>query len=285
MTIQEALQRSERHGVPDLDAHVLLAHALRESISFVDTYPQKNIPQDALRSFEATLRRRAAGTPVAYMTGEKEFYGLSFSVNETTLIPRPESELLVERALVSLRDKRSARILDVGTGCGNCIVSVAVACKDKEHFTYDALDISRDALEIARHNARRHSARVHFFASDLFDHMPRRRYDLIMANLPYLSTGQLREPSLKAEPIGALWGGEGGLDLYKHFLNNVGSFLKEGSEILMEIDPSQKHTLTAEAEAALPETTVTVYDDLAHLPRVLAIRRRTPNTSRHQGSE
>ena len=210
---------------------------------------------------------------------------MSFAVNETTLIPRPESELLIEHALTYLRDRQSARILDVGTGCGNCIVSVAVTCKGKKHFTYDASDISRDALEIARHNARRHAVRVHFFASDLFEHISRRRYDLIMANLPYLSTEQLREPSLKTEPIGALWGGEGGLDLYKHFLNDVGPFLKEESEILMEIDPSQKQTLTAEAMAVLPETTVTVYHDLAARPRVLAILRQTPNTSRHQDSK
>lgn len=277
MRVKDALARAAAAlratgcETPFLDAEVLLAHVL--GCARVDLYawPERELTADQLAFFRALVGRRISGEPVAYLTGGKEFMGLDFLVTPDVLIPRPETELMVEEALRLLRDLDRPLVADVGTGSG--AVAVSIACRHPGAVVY-AVDISEAALEVARANARRHRVadRLIFLAGDLLDALGRQlegQFDLVCANLPYVPREELpylpRE--VRYEPRVAVDGGPGGLELYRRLVPQAARFLKPGGRLLIEIDPRQSEA--ARSLLPAPVWNVKIVRDLAGRDRLV----------------
>jgi len=252
-----------------LDAELLLAHALGLDRTRLYARLRDAVADDAAARFAALLMRRARREPVAYLTGEQEFWSLPFEVGPAVLIPRPETELLVE--LAGRLAPPPVAILDVGTGSG-CI-AVALA-RELEAARITATDLSPDALAVARRNAARHgvAARLSFVAGDVYAGLPAAaRFDLIASNPPYLAPGDAVSPELAFEPGAALWAGADGLDVIRRLLAGAPPRLRPGGHLLVEIGAAQAEPVRALAQASgLAEARVVA--DLAGLPRVLVAR-------------
>ena len=224
-------------SVPPLavtDAYCLMGLALNKQKEFLYSHPDHVLDRRARARWEEYKRRRISGEPCAYITGIKEFYSLVFEVNRHTLIPRPETEMLVDE-VVALSPHR---VLDVGTGCGNIAVAVKSSLPGCAVF---ALDADTGALDTARRNARRILGRgdVTFFHSNRFESLPEKEYDVIVSNPPYVKVrdfDMLMREVRDYEPRSALDGGADGLDAYRWLLEQCGPFLAEGGRLLLEID-------------------------------------------------
>ena len=266
MIVREVLQRSaswlrdKGFESARLEAELLLAHLL--GLDRVTLYTQADRPLDTgeLERCRELLRRRAQGEPVAYLTGKREFYGLEFAVGPAVLVPRPETELLVDRA----RELRPARILDVGTGSGCIAVACAVRLPEAE---VTATDLSAPALEIARENARRHGVaeRVRFLEGDLFAPVAGERFDLVVSNPPYVADGDAAAVA-RHEPGSALFAEPRGLDVIARLLAAAPEHLAPGGTLLLEIGEDQADEVRALATGF---GAVSVRPDLAGRPRVL----------------
>lgn len=269
MRVREVLRSSAawctRRGIPSprLEAEVLLAHAL--GIERIGLYldGERPLVEAELEAYRRLLRRRAAGEPSAYLTGRREFYGLAMRVTPAVLVPRPETELLVDRA----RELAPDSLLDLCTGSG-CI---AVACaKRLPACRITATDLCADALAIARENAERHGVadRIAFHEGDLFSALPAPHpYDLIVSNPPYVADGT-RPEIVAHEPSRALYAGPDGTDLLRRILAEAPRWLAPGGTLLCEIGEDQEGL----AGAAAHFREVIVRRDLAGLPRVLEAR-------------
>ena len=229
-----------------LDAEVLLATAL--GLRRLDLYLQfdRELTEPELSAYRALLARRAHGEPVAYLVGHKEFMALDFEVMRAVLVPNPDTEVLVQRAVALAREAaRPFRVADVGTGSGCIAVAVARYAPEAELW---ATDISEEALEVAARNVAKHGldSRVHLACGDLMEPLEG-TFDLVCANLPYLpSTSQLA-PEVMAQPHTALYAGRGGSELVTRLLATTPPRLKPGGRVLAEVDPS---ILSAALEAA-----------------------------------
>ena len=218
-----------------LDIYPLLSHALMKTKEFIFTHPEYEPSRVELRKWDEYKKRRKKGEPVAYITGEKEFYSLPFKVSRDTLIPRPETELLVDEIL----DRKPQHLLDIGTGTGNIAISV------KYHLIscfVTVTDISENILEIARDNAwsilGTHD--IQFIKSDFFSNLKGEKYDIIVSNPPYIVRERLAELQTEVrdwEPLGALDGGVDGLDAYRAILKVGWKYLVERGAVLLEVDP------------------------------------------------
>jgi release factor glutamine methyltransferase len=199
---------------PRLDAELLLAHALERERAHLVVAAREPLASAAARRFEALVKRRAAREPVAYITGRRDFRRISLRVDRRALIPRPETELLVD---VGLSLARGARVADVGTGSG----AVALALKDERpDLSIVGLDVSHGALALARENAARLRLDVRFEAADLLDGAD---YDAVLANLPYVADGAELPPEISSyEPAGALFAGVDGLDVIRRLVARSG---------------------------------------------------------------
>jgi release factor glutamine methyltransferase len=227
---------------PTLDAAVLLASALGVDRSKLHT-GDLLLDESALGHFNEYVARRAAREPLAYIVGRKEFYGLEFEVNRDVLIPRPETELVVETALAVVRVRPVARILDLATGSGAIAIAIAV---NAASVSVTATDISTAALQVARRNAHRHQCerRVDFVAGDCFDALvgSHHKFDLIVSNPPYIAAGELPrlEPEIaRYEPEAALAGGQDGLDFYRRIARGAGAHLAVGGDVIVEVGAGQ----------------------------------------------
>jgi release factor glutamine methyltransferase len=229
-TINEALRTT---GIDAADARALLRAALDVNDAHFGAHPEQHLTDEQRGRFLDWVRRRRAGEPVAYITGEREFWSLSFKVAPGVLIPRPETELLVELALERLGAAASASVLDLGTGSG-CI-AVAIA-RERPRARVTATDVSRAALAIARENAQRHGAAVEFVASDWLDALASRHFDLILANPPYVAAGDLHldRGDLRFEPPAALVGGADGLDSIRAIISQSRAHLAPGGWLCFE---------------------------------------------------
>ena len=265
---------------PKSTAEILLSHALR--LQRIDLYLQHDRPlnRDELTAFKQLVQRRRNFEPVAYIVGNKEFWSLPLAVTVDVLIPRPDTECLVETAL-GIMDKEPVdlplRILDLGTGSGAIILSLASHCKG---HVYYASDISEKATALAKANALENGlAHVHFFTGDWLKPLrtSTKPFDLIVSNPPYIPSDEI--PHLQAEihryePLLALDAGRDGLQCLRHLVQNGWSYLKPGGHLVMEIGYNQKDSVTALGMAAGQYEAITVQKDYGGNDRVICMKRR-----------
>lgn len=224
---------------PDLDAQVLLAHNLRVDRAFLFAHPERLLSDWECDAFLDVVDRRAAGEPVAYITRTKGFYDIDLQVSPAVLIPRPETELLLEEALRLGEERSDLFVADIGTGSGALAVTFA---RHRPEANVYATEISRDALAIARGNAERNGVNPTFLEGDLAEPLIQRRIkiDLLMANLPYIATDELASLAVsRFEPRQALDGGIDGLTLIRRLLRQIPSVCQEGAYVLLEIGADQ----------------------------------------------
>jgi release factor glutamine methyltransferase len=281
-TIQALLDWTKKYfatkGIetPRQESEILLAHALGCPRIELYTRFDEVVGEGPRSRFRELVRRRAEGCPVAYLVGYREFYKLPFRVSPAVLIPRPETEHLVELALRLAANYSQLRVLDLCTGSGCIAVSVAYYCKSAQVV---ATDVSADAVEVARTNAAQHGVaqRIEFRTGDLFSPIqPDERFDLILSNPPYVAhedLPQLHRQIRDYEPRLALDGGAGGLTFYQRIAQQVSEFLAPGARLLLEIGYDQEEAVTA-LLAAVPGLSVEeTVRDLARLPRIVVARR------------
>ena len=276
--------RLSQAGVCDagLEAEVLIRHLLRMERAEFFASPDRELGLSQQRRLSALVRRRADSEPLAYITGHREFYGLDFVVGPGVLIPRQETELLVEKALefCSARgpDARP-RISDIGTGSG--AVAIAIA-RNMPRATVYATDLSRAALVIADANRRRHRVahQVHLRHGDLFDALTG-PVDLLVSNPPYIRSGDIHclAPEIQWEPSAALDGGAEGLDVIRRLLRQASDYLRPGGRVLVEIAPEQLEAVRNIAQESVPGAEVSFHEDLLRLPRVVAVQLETSPTT------
>jgi len=276
-----------------LDAELLLGYAIGADRTAVVAHRDAPVGADAAARFEEALRRREAGEPVAYIRGIKEFHGLAFAVDPRALIPRPETEALVDAALAEVMarlgrrvgDTEPVRIADVGTGSGAIAVAMAVALRGRRvqlgrDVTILATDRSADALDLARENAVGHAAAdgMRFVDADLLPPVlpdDGARLDILLANLPYVRSDAIAGLAIAAsfEPRDALDGGADGLDPIRALLARLPDVLAAEGVALLEIGADQGEVAPAAVADHLPGWRASVAPDLAGLPRVLRVER------------
>ncbi|HEY6284378.1 MAG TPA: peptide chain release factor N(5)-glutamine methyltransferase [Ktedonobacteraceae bacterium] len=274
LSLTQASQTNAR-----LDAQVLLSHALQVERSFLYAFPEHVLTPDQEQHYQTLIERRSRGEPIAYLTGHKEFYGLDFLVDKRVLIPRPETELLVEAALNACKKMfdvgRAPIVADIGTGSGAIPVTLAVF-EPRLPYLY-ASDISTDALDVASLNCLRHHVedRVRLLHGDLLAPLPE-PVDILTANLPYVGIDELEELTLDIrayEPHLALFSGPLGLDLMLRFFQELkrSQKLKEGAMLLFEIGYRQREALTSILQEIWPHAILTFTKDFAGWNRVLQV--------------
>jgi release factor glutamine methyltransferase len=267
-----ALLKTHSIDSPKLDAELLLAHIL--GISRLDLIIQRdrNITDHEREEFERLLERRLTREPVAYILGEKEFYGRTFRVNPHVLIPRPETEIIVDEAVILAPDH--ARVLEIGVGSGAVIVSLL--CERSDIKGYGS-DISMDAVRTARENAliQGVSKRLHLCAGDLFKCLES-AFPLILVNPPYVALEEqeaLEDDVALFEPGRALFGGKDGLDIVKEIIDTVPGHLSPGGMCIMEVGQGQKKAVEEMVSRQKAIRLRHWVDDLAGVPRTVIIER------------
>jgi len=269
--LQKARQQLNAVDNPGLEAQLLLGWVLDQSRTAVLTHPERSLNPDQLNQLDGLLQRRVDGEPLPYILGHWEFYGLDLLVTPAVLIPRPETELLVEQALHWLRDHPGRRrAADVGVGSG--AISLALASQIPD-VTILATDWSRAALRVAQQNAIRHSLaqRIFLLQCDLMSAVSG-RFDLVCANLPYIPTATLRGLDVaRHEPAAALDGGVDGLRLIERLLQDSPRWVSAGGCLLLEIEARQGESALELAQNLLPAAAAQIHRDLAGFPRLLRI--------------
>jgi len=282
----EAVSRKtaiQASGLEISEAEILLAWLLKKPRLEIMAHPEKRVPATALKRLAALAKKRSQGFPLAYLTGKKEFFSLDFKVSPAVLVPRPETEIMIEAALNIIKDQPISFILDIGTGSGAIIISLAKEIKrifpeKYRRLKFLAGDISLPALRIAQENLRRHrlSHKVRLRRSSLLENcsdLAISRPWLICANLPYLTKDQIAaSPSISHEPRLALNGGRDGLSLYRRLFKQIASFHLTSSFILAEIDPSQTKAIKLLAKNTLKAKMILIKPDLAGHKRLAIIK-------------
>lgn len=252
-------------GLPPSEARLLVAHALGVDRAWLIAHADDAFDDARWGIAHALLERRRAGEPIAYILGHREFYGLDLAVTPDVLIPRPETERLVELALERVGEG-SRRVLDLGTGSGAIAIAIARSAPDAEVWATDA---SPAALDIARANAARHAPGVHFVEGDWFAGLARQCFDLVATNPPYVAADDphLRQGDVRFEPRAALVGGADGLDCIRRIVLEATAHLARGGWLLFEHGYDQAAASRA-LLAAAGYTDVASWPDLAGIPRV-----------------
>ena len=278
--------RASRVPSHTLAAELLLMHALGRDRTWLYTHPEALLETADADKYFALIARRAAGEPTQYVTGGQEFWGLEFEVTPSVLIPRPETEHVMEVALARLGarglkihmdtglPREKLRVADVGTGSGCLAVSLAYELPHADVF---ATDISARALEVARRNATRHvvADRIRFLQMDLLESLNQQShsFDLIVSNPPYVASneaGQLEREVRDHEPREALFGGATGVEIYARLIEQAGALLRSGGIIVLELGYNSAEHVRAILTEQKGWTNVTFANDLAGLPRVAA---------------
>jgi release factor glutamine methyltransferase len=281
--IQWATAYFDRHGIdsPRTTAEILLAHAI--DAKRIDLYLRYDQPlnSDELNCFKTLIKRRTNREPVAYIVGHKEFWSIELEVNRNVLIPRPETECLVEKALESLAadsDPGSKSILELGTGSGAIIVALA---SENFRHSYLGTDISGDAVAVARRNALRHGLgeKIRFMVADWFAALDAKAavFDLIVSNPPYIRSGDLKrlQPEINVhEPAAALDGAQDGLRSLRHIIQSAYLYLKPGGALLLEMGHDQQAPLKQIIGACGRYEDVRFYKDYSGHDRIVSMRKQ-----------
>jgi len=249
-----------------LEARVLAAHAWQVDHAWLIAHDTDPLTEGQTAEFEALLTRRLAGEPVAYLVGTREFYGRPFQVSPDVLIPRPDTELLVELALARMPPGQAVDVLDLGTGSGCIAITLAL---ERPHARVTAVDRSPAALAIAQRNAVLLNARPEFLISDWFDALAGRRFDLIVSNPPYIAAADphLARGDVRFEPLTALAAGADGLDDLRHLIAAACHHLKPGGALLLEHGYDQAEAVQSLLRK-LGFRNAQSWADLAGIPRV-----------------
>ncbi|MDD4901852.1 MAG: peptide chain release factor N(5)-glutamine methyltransferase [Patescibacteria group bacterium] len=276
---------------PEIEAEEILSFVLKKNREFLFTYPEKKLNFCQSARYKYLIKRRVRGAPLAYLTGHREFYGLDFKVNRNVLIPRPETELMVDEILkrfknarqgmISTWQKKSAirNIIDLGTGSGCIIISLAKNWRGNK-IKYWGLDISRKALAVARRNARLNGlkGRINFLYSDLLNNIDKKIFKeplIIAANLPYLTAAQVKDsPTIQREPKIALLAGVDGLDHYRRLFRQIkdrARLLKNKIFVFCEIDDAQRNPLETLVKQNFSNSELSLIKDLGGHDRLAII--------------
>ncbi|HET7009786.1 MAG TPA: peptide chain release factor N(5)-glutamine methyltransferase [Anaerolineales bacterium] len=274
MRVGEAQEQARRsagpHETAPNDVRLLMAEALGRPVTWVLSHPEAPLSPTQQDRFDRSLNRYLVGEPLPYILGWWEFYGRRFAVAPSVLIPRPETESLVERVLSFLRENPDRLdVVDVGAGSGCIAVTLAAECPS---CRVTAIDISEAALRLAHDNARAHGVepRICWLQNDLLP--VRTAWDVVVGNLPYVPSRRAqggREPKL------ALDGGDDGLVPLRRLIDQLPQALRPGGFAALEIDEGQGHEVAARAQTLLPEADIEIDQDLAGRERFLLIRRNT----------
>ena len=276
--IQQTHLTLESSGIPDarLEAEVMVMNLMRMARQDIFANQEAEVGAQQEQDLAATVERRLKREPLAYIMGYREFYGINLLVTPSVMIPRPETESLVEHALfMALMGMETSELViaDIGTGSGAIAINLAIHLPRARIY---ACDISDEALDVASYNVRAHNVadRVVLDKGDLLEPLPE-PVDLIVANLPYLPTGRIAtlQPEIQWEPKQALDGGPDGLDLIKRLLSQAPAKVKEQSNILLELDPEQVPAAEELARQHFPEAATSVEQDLARMDRVFVVSR------------
>ncbi|MEO6834522.1 MAG: peptide chain release factor N(5)-glutamine methyltransferase [Candidatus Tumulicola sp.] len=258
---------------PRADAMLLLARALERDREWIVAHPEAAPLETQAARFDAFCEVRKRGTPLAYVLGSAGFFGREFAVDHRVLVPRPETEHLIDEALAFLKPREPATVLDVGAGSG--AIACTIAAEIGSVFV-EGTDVSPDAVDVAESNARKLgvAARCRFWCGDLAEPVGERRFDVVLANLPYVPTRDLPTPPnpVGFEPRGALDGGADGLKVYRRFLPVAPALLNPGGLLLLEAAPPQVGGLLELAAAAFPGVDPLTGEDFAGLARYVKVR-------------
>jgi len=274
VTRRQALERARemltRHKIEDaaLEAEVLMAHALKITRTQLLTEPDVELKKRQEDTFKTFIKRRIKGEPNAYITGHREFYGLDFLVDNRVLIPRPETEILVEQAILHAKNYANPVIVDVGTGSGAIAVCLAKNLPAAEIY---AVDISRAALKIAARNCEKHEVRdrIKLLQGNLLEPVPA-AVDIIVANLPYVLTDEVPKVNTAGfEPEGALDGGPDGTEVIKRLCLQANERLNPKGRLLLEIGMRQSQKVSEILRDKSPGVKIEVVTDLSGIERVV----------------
>ncbi len=279
MTIQSALeqaiQKLTEHEITtaELDAQILLAHTLGQTKEYLLTYFSKSLEPQEEKDFFSYIDKRCDFTPIAYITGNKEFFGLDFIVTHDVLVPRPETELLVEQALhfSNTINKEPVVIADIGTGSGCIAISIA---KQLPEARVVATDCSSKALTVAQKNSKKHDVIVEFTEGNFLEPLKNTHIDILVSNPPY-GTKTMFQPnaSIKHEPQEALYAGTQGLEAYHAIFHQLQQRDQLPSVIIGELDPRQSIEIKKVAHHYLPQYSIRIIKDLAQLDRVILLQK------------
>lgn len=284
MTIQRILRNC---SLPPLDAELILSHVLNKPREYLLIHPESKLTTVQIAKFRKLIKRRVKGEPIAYLLGKKEFYGLEFAVNKNVLVPRPETELLVELAVKNIIDTKNKipdTVIDVGTGSGNIIISIVknIPANIRGKIDFYASDISEKALNIAKKNAHKHKTEkfITFIKSDLLKFALKKKLKgniLIVANLPYVMEKIYRrnKKGLIYEPKQALFSRRNGLEHYTRLIAEIrklrSSCQFKHISVLFEISPEQKRAISKIILKRLPQSNLVFSKDLSRRTRVMII--------------
>ena len=279
---QIILQMSEKTKLNPLDIELILAYVLKKSREFIITHPEYKLIKNQELKCKKLITQRKNYVPIAYLTGRKEFYGLNFKVNKNVLIPRPETELMVDETLkLATHNTKHETIVDVGTGSGCIIITLAKLIKNCKLF---GIDISENALKVARHNSKLNNVnkKIKFLKGNLLKPILdsklviRNSKLIIVANLPYLTPTQIKKsPSIKHEPKLALTAGPDGLKYYRQLFKQIKTLHTIGY-VLCEIDPDQTTKIKQLIKLELPKASYQIKKDLSGLNRLVIISIPSP---------
>jgi release factor glutamine methyltransferase len=278
MKIADALRRAaeflKENADARRDAALLLGFVLNRERAFLIANDDRDLIDEEIERFFELIERRAADEPIQYITGRQEFFGLVFEVNEDVLIPRPETEILVEAAIEVLREKENPYFCDVGTGSGCIPISILA---NLENAKAVAVDISSDALAVARKNAEKHrvSERIEFYESDVFAVFQNPKFDLIVSNPPYIPNKDLPDLPREVrehEPHAALFGGDAGTEIITQLLMDAPKFLIENSYLMFEIGFAQSDEVRAMVDLNVWQLRE-ILPDLQGIPRIVVLQR------------
>lgn len=261
------MQLSISSDSASLDAEVMLCHVLKKPRSHLRAWPEKNIAPEELAQFLNCLEQRIRGTPIAYITGQKEFWSRAFKVTPDVLIPRPDTELLIELSLNLIKNKAAPTAIDLGTGSGAIAITLAA---ERPDLKVTASDFSDKALIVAKYNAARHKTNnVSFVQSCWFAHIPSAKFDLIISNPPYIDSADLHlsQGDVRFEPKSALIAEEYGLKDIKTLCQNAPDYLKPEATLLIEHGFEQQSAIQSIFNSFFYHN-IKTHKDLSGNPRV-----------------